>query len=105
MVYSAGMVVAGLVVANLVAVVPVQVVRIGYTSPARTLSHIRSLCRNCSPHGRFHLPSSCCRLARLLVLRIGCGSDSDFDLGSDTNPIHVISPFVLFGDFWLFPTV
>ena len=95
------MVVAGLVVADLVAVVPVRVVRIGYTAPARILSLVRSLCRNCSPHGRFHLLSSCYRPAILLVLRIGF--DSDFDFGSDTNLIHEISPFVyLFASIWRF---
>ena len=95
-VYSTGMVVVGLVVADLVVVVPVRVVWIGYTAPARTLSLVRSLCRSCSPHGRFHLHllSSCYRPARLLVLRIGFESDSGFDLGPDTSPIHVIFPFV-----------
>ena len=51
-----------------------------------------------------------CRLARLLALRIDFDSDLDFGLGSDTNPTHVISPFIyLFfgfsGVFWRFSVV
>ena len=44
-----------------------------------------------------------CRLARLFVLRIDFGSDLDFGHGSDTNPTHVVSPFIyLFFDFLAF---